>query len=165
MDIAVPAPKPTQPKGPGEVSHGKPKPTHPKPNHPQGPGDISPAPKPGHPDGPGDITSPEPEPTHPDGPGDLSAPKPCPTHGVDCTPDNGDKGDQPQGNGGNGGGSTDASHTEDATFATPTRVDAGTASAADQHGENGLELSFLLAGGALVTVTGAAFAARKRARA
>jgi len=47
------------------------------------------------------------------------------------------------------------------TFTTPTRVDAGLG----EHDDNGLQLTWLLASGALVTVGGATLVARKRAQA
>jgi hypothetical protein len=46
------------------------------------------------------------------------------------------------------------------TFTTPTRVDAGLA----DHDDNGLQLTWLLASGALVTAGGATLVARKRAQ-
>lgn len=153
FDIAVPAPEPTQPDGPGELSNGAPKPTHPKPNHPTGPGDItSPTPGPDQPhDGPGDLTD-NPHCTHgcgEDVPDDKSGPNPqdegC-FEGCDLpeTPEV----DPP---------------SADRDFTTPTRVDAGLADAAtEDSGEH--TLSFVLLGGALVTATGAAYAARARTR-
>ncbi len=141
----APAPKPTEPKGPGNIAPA------PKPSKPKGPGDIAPAPKPTGPKGPGDISD-APKPNDPKGPGDITNPAPCPTHGVDCTPD---KDDEPTG--GNGGGST-----EDVdSLAVPTRIDAGLAS---QDSGNGMELTWLLAGGAMVTATGGAFVARHKLR-
>jgi hypothetical protein len=126
----------------------------------------------GDPQGPV-IANPTPNPTpNPTGPGDLTAPQPCPTHGVDCG-GNGGKG----GNGGgdhgtgdddggtkvhHGGGLHPKTHVE--SIALPTRIDAGLAPAQPEH--DGLELTWLLASGALVTASGAAFAARRvRARA
>lgn len=135
---------------------------------PSGPGGIS-SPAPG-PIGPGDIANPEPEPTHPTGPGDLTAPQPCPTHGVDCGGKDDDKDDD---KGGSGGGSGDsdgntgghqgnqAADHEVAAIALPTRIDAGLAPTA-QDEQPSLELSWLLAGGAVVTASGLAVAARKR---
>jgi hypothetical protein len=113
----------------------------------------------GDPEGPV-IGIPEPEPTHPDGPGDLTAPQPCPTHG-DCGGSNGggEDGDQPADKPDvhNVGGLQPKSEVEH--VALPTRIDAGLAPV--QQDENGLELTWLLAGGALVTASGAAFAARR----
>lgn len=141
-------------------------------DHPSGPGTIT-APTPG-PIGPGDIANPQPGPTQPTGPGDLTAPQPCPTHGVVCGGNGGSigagTGDQ-GGNGGNGGhqgghghqGNQGAGHTV-SSIALPTRVDAGLAPAAQDEPGTGLGLSWLLAGGALVTASGAAFTARTRAR-
>lgn len=122
----------------------------------------------GDPQGPV-IANPTPDPKpQPKGPGDLTAPKPCPTHGVVCG-----------GNGGHGDGGQDGGHEgghkgghkggqqptgEVHSIALPTRIDAGLAPAQDQ-GTDGLELTWLLAGGAAVTASGAAFAARRRGRA
>jgi hypothetical protein len=115
---------------------------------PQGPVIANPTPQP------------EPDPT---GPGDLTAPQPCPTHGVDC----GGNGDGDHGDGGNGGdqggnGGKGGQHQPGATvdaIALPTRIDAGLAPA--QADQQGLELTWLLASGALVTASGAAFATRR----
>ena len=112
----------------------------------------------GDPQGPV-IANPTPH-QDPTGPGDLTAPQPCPTHG-DCGHDGGGNGD-----GGDKGGQGGQHHTgpDVDSIALPTRIDAGLAPA--QHeGDNGLELSWLLASGALVTASGAAFAARRRATA
>ena len=105
-------------------------------------------PKPKPPVGPDDKVGPKPKPTHPDGPDDITNPEPCPTHG-DC----GDDKDGPN----NGGGDPTPGDKVD----VPTRVDAGQASV---QSDSGLELSWLLAGGALVTATGAAVAVRARKR-
>jgi len=137
--------------------------------HPSGPGTIT-APTPG-PIGPGDLANPTPGPTPPTGPGDLTAPQPCPTHGVVCGggsgndgDDHGDHGDG--GNSGNGGGShhhgSQGGDQAISSIALPTRVDAGLAPAVHQDGDEGLELSWLLAGGALVTASAAGLAARRR---
>jgi hypothetical protein len=121
----------------------------------------------GDPQGPV-IANPTPAPKpQPHGPGDLTAPKPCPTHGVDCGGHDGGNGGGSNGggNGGHQGGGKNhpAGHTVD-SIALPTRIDAGLASA-PQDGDNALELTWLLAGGAVVTASGAAFAARRRTRA
>jgi hypothetical protein len=130
----------------------------PEPTDPQGPDDIAiPEPDPG-PQGPDDLGTPQDDPTHPDGPGDLTAPKPCPTHGVDCTPDDGDDSDNDGSEGDNPTGNKP--HVVVDSVALPTRIDAGEAS----DRETGMELSWLLASGAIVTASGAAFAARRRAR-
>jgi hypothetical protein len=126
---------------------------------PSGPGGIS-APTPG-PIGPGDLTNPEPEPTNPTGPGDLTAPQPCPTHG-DCGGNGGDDGNPGGGSGdndGNGGDEPQGNQggTTVSSIALPTRIDAGLAPEAGSD----LELSWLLASGALVTASGVAFAARR----
>ena len=153
LDIKAPAPKPTPPKGPADLSDA------PKPDKPKGPGDFSDAPKPDKPKGPGDFSD-APKPDKPKGPGDFTNPAPCPTHGVDCTPDK--DGDEPNG-GGNGGGESknsvdDVVDTRD-TVELPNRIDAGLAS--EQH-DGGLDLAWLFAGGLAVTASGAAFAVRKR---
>jgi hypothetical protein len=96
------------------------------------------------------IVLPTPDPG-PQGPGDLTAPQPCPTHGggEECEPD----GDEPEIDVQSGGGL----HPKAESIPVPTRIDAGVAPQSD----GGLELSWLLAGGGLVTASGAAFAARR----
>jgi hypothetical protein len=120
---------------------------------------VLPTPDPG--DGtPDDKDGPNNDPVDPTGPGVLTAPQPCPTHGV-CNPDDGDNdggggeepGDEPEIEVHNGGGL----HPKAESIPVPTRIDAGVAPQSD----GGLELSWLLAGGALVTASGAAFAARR----
>jgi hypothetical protein len=95
---------------------------------------------------PGDPGDPEPdpEPGPGDGPDDKAGPKPC-EH--DC--DHGDDDDHPG----------DKGHDDPTDIPRPTRVDAGIGSS-----DEGLELGWALAGGALVTATGAAYAVRRRAR-
>lgn len=148
LDLVAPAPQP-EPQPELDLKAAD-------PAEPKGPQDKAPAPKPVEPQGPGDITNPEPEPTQPEGPGDITNPQPCPTHGVDCTPDK----DEDEPTGGNGGSETSDDVDATDSFAVPTRIDAGLAA----EEQNGLELSWLLAGGALVTASGAAFAARNRMR-
>ncbi len=128
---------PAEPKPEFDIAIPKPEPVQPK-----GPGDIAPAPKPDKPKGPGDITNPD----------------PCPTHGVDCTPDDDD---EPTGGNDGGDGGSDSSDDASDAFSVPTRIDAGLASSDEQ---SGVELTWLLASGALVTASGAAFAARNRMR-
>lgn len=109
---------------------------------------------------PGDPEpDPDPEP-EPDGPevldDEITAPDPCPTHGP-CGDDPDDEvekepGDEP--------GDDDSSDD----FEKPTRIDAGIGSGGSAGSEGGMELTWLLAGGALVTASGAAFAARSRIR-
>ena len=118
----------------------------PKPKPPVEPQDKIALPKPKPPVGPEDKVGPKPKPTPPDAADDFTNPQPCPTHG-DC----GDDKDGP-----NDGGGDDSS-----TIDVPTRVDAGQAV---EQSEGGLELAWLLAGGALVTATGAAVAVRARKR-
>ena len=137
---------------------------------PHGPGDITnPEPGPVDPTGPGDLTAPTPGPSHPNGPGDLTAPQPCPTHGVKCggngggTNGGGTNGGDGSGTDGGGQGTGKQAHTV-GSIALPTRVDAGVASA-PSTGDTGLELAWLLAGGAVVTASGAASAAGRKARA
>ncbi|MEV7396597.1 hypothetical protein [Aeromicrobium sp. NPDC092404] len=144
LDIA-PAPKPTQPKGPGDLAPA------PKPTQPKGPGDLSDAPKPDGPKGPGDLSD-APKPDGPKGPGDLlDAPKPKDPEAP------GDKGgDTPKG--GNAGGNETVPAAD--TFTVPNRVDAGLA--AEQQQDGGLDLAWLFAGGLAVTASGVAFAARRR---
>ncbi|MGY2875008.1 hypothetical protein ACVW00_002198 [Marmoricola sp. URHA0025 HA25] len=125
----------------------------------------------GDPQGPV-IANPTPghDPVGPTGPGDLTAPQPCPTHGV-CGGNGGGSGQQ-GGTGDNAGDHTKGHQGHHAqpgnhavsSIALPTRIDAGLAPAA-HHEHSGLELSWVLAGGALVTATGAAFAARRRGQA
>lgn len=126
----------------------------------------------GDPQGPV-VGNPTPDPKpQPTGPGDLTAPQPCPTHGVVCGghgdggDDTGDKGGNEGGHGGgHKGGHTGGQQPTDQVhaIALPTRIDAGLAPAPEQS--TGLELTWLLAGGAVVTASGAAFAARRRTRA
>lgn len=135
------------------------------------PGDIAAPDGPTDPEGPGDDPEEEPG-EHPgDGIDDLTAPTPCPTHGVDCGGEDPgeDPGDLDQ------GCFTDCDLPEEdpepevkvpygddaINVELPTRVDAGAASEPD----DGLALSWVLAGGAIVTASGAALAVRRRARA
>jgi hypothetical protein len=106
-----------------------------------------PDPKP--PVGPDDKVGPKPKPVDPEGPDVITNPQPCPTHG-DC-------GDDKDGPKDGGDDSSDGTTPVD----VPTRIDAGLA---DEQSDSGLELTWLLAGGALVTATGAAVALRARKR-
>lgn len=127
----------------------------PKPKPPVEPKDKIALPKPKPPVGPDDKDGPKPKPTQPHGPDDVTNPAPCPTHGDCGNDDNDDDKDGPN----NGGGDD---RTDDKTsVAVPTRIDAGQAA---EQTDNGLELAWLLAGGALVTATGAAVAVRARKR-
>ncbi|WP_050760890.1 hypothetical protein [Aeromicrobium marinum] len=140
--IGVPEPGPVGPQGPGDVKAPVPGPVDPDPK-PQGPGDIK-APQPGPAD------------PKPQGPGDLTAPAPCPTHGADCG------GDEPVDEPGDSSTGDDTtgdptSTSADREFATPTRIDAGTPAADD-------DLTWMLLGGSLVALSGAAVAARTLAR-
>jgi outer membrane biosynthesis protein TonB len=140
----------------------------PKPKPPVEPKDKVALPKPKPPVGPDDKVGPKPKPTQPDGPDVITNPEPCPTHG-DCGND--DK-DGPNNGGGGGDDSSDDTTPVDKVnkvnkvqaddvVDVPTRIDAGLAS---EQSDDGLELGWLLAGGALVTATGAAFALRTRKR-
>jgi hypothetical protein len=152
-DIALPTPKPDPepqvPQGPDEIALPEPGPVG-----PQGPDDIA-QPEPG-PVGPDDLTNPEPEPTLPDGPDDLTAPEQCPTHGVECGGQ-----DQPEKTPEEGPGEG-ADEPGDA-FDVPTRIDTGLGDT-DAAAFDGATLALLLAGGTLLTVSGAAFVARNRSR-
>lgn len=105
-----------------------------------------------------DKVGPKPKPTQPDGPDVITNPEPCPTHG-DCGND--DKDGPGNGGGDDSSGDTDTVDQVDDSVEVPTRIDAGLA--ADES-DNGLELTWLLAGGALVTASGAALALRARKR-
>ena len=118
----------------------------PKPKPPVEPKDKIALPKP--PVGPDDKVGPKPKPVQPDGPDVITNPEPCPTHG-DC----GDDKDGPN----NGGDDS----SDDKSVEVPTRIDAGEVA---NESDSGLELAWLLAGGALVTATGAAVAVRARKR-
>lgn len=138
----------------------------PKPKPPVEPNDqiAIPEPKPPVDDKVG--PKPKPKPTQPDGPDVVTNPEPCPTHGG-CGNDDKDG----PGNGGSGDDSSDDDTTApaakvnkiqaDDTVVVPNRVDAGLAS---EQSEGGLELAWLLAGGALVTASGAALTLRARKR-
>ncbi len=137
----------------------------PKPKPPVEPKDKIALPKPKPPVGPDDKVGPKPKPTQPDGPDVITNPQPCPTHGS-CG-DNDDK-DGPKGGGGKDDSSDDTKPAADVaevesteTVEVPTRIDAGLA---DEQTEGGLDLAWLLAGGALVTASGAAVALRARKR-
>ena len=111
-----------------------------------------------------DKVGPKPKPTQPDGPDVITNPEPCPTHG-DCGND--DKDGPNEGDGGGDDSSTDTPVKKvnkvqaDDTIVVPNRVDAGLAA---EQTDEGLELAWLLAGGALVTAGGAALALRARKR-
>lgn len=94
------------------------------------------------------VALPDDDPTPGPGADDLTSVPPCPTHGT-CGKDSGDKDSADE---------DDQPSTGD-DIARPTRVDAGTGSS-----DEGLDLAWMLAGGALVTVSGAAYAARRVAR-
>jgi hypothetical protein len=79
-----------------------------------------------------------------DGPPIIKNPDPCPTHGS-CGDDPGDKDEDEPGDGDD--------------FDKPNRIDAGSGET-----DEGMQLAWLIAGGGLVTATGAAYAVRSRAR-
>ncbi|TNM36442.1 hypothetical protein FHP29_20090 [Nocardioides albidus] len=160
----------------------------PSPQGPQGPGDFAdPVPQPDpNPEGPGDITNPEPgDDPGPQIPGDKDGPNPGDGPrpegpGDIAIPDPGDKPDNP----GDGGGKADhpepdhkgghkAGHkkhpkpaaqpqveAQSDAVPVPTRIDAG----AGATEEGGLELSWLLASGGIVTAAGSALAGRRLVR-
>lgn len=102
-------------------------------------------------DGPNNDGDPEPDPG--DGPDDKAGPNPGDGPDDKDGPKPGDTDEKEPGDKGDDNSSADA-------IITPTRIDAG-AGARDE----GMELAWLLAGGALVTASGAAYAVRRRARA
>lgn len=147
--------EPQDPQGPGDLTAEDPGPG-PDPAPTPNPGDLANPEKGDDPVGPGDEGNPtgEDDPTHPTGPGDLTAPTPCPTHGVDCGGSEGDGSDG--GEDGSGGSKPGEDHFE---VEVPTRIDAGLAGGTDASGTN-----WLVAGGALLTASGAVLGARTRAR-
>ena len=90
---------------------------------------------------------PQPEdPERPDGPGEVKDKDPCPTHGpCDDRPDDED------------GDDSDEDDSDGDDFDKPNRIDAGTGAS-----DEGMELAWLMAGGGLITATGAAYAVRRR---
>jgi len=154
LDIG--SPEPADPQVPDDKAPA------PQPGPQDGPDDKAPAPQPGPQDGPDDkAPAPQDDPT---GPGGLTAPEPCPTHGVDCGGE--DEDDQPELDQGCFTGCDLPEDPQGRVGGTviPTRVDAGLSTRSATQEQGGLELTWLLAGGALVTATGAAFAARQRSR-
>lgn len=135
----------------------------PKPKPPVEPNDKIALPEPKPPVD--DKVGPKPKPTQPDGPDVITNPEPCPTHGS-CGND--DK-DGPNNGGGGGDDSSDDTTPAntvnkiqaDDTVDLPNRIDAGLAA---EQSDGGLDLAWLLAGGALVTASGAALALRTRKR-
>ena len=143
--LGQPEPGPVQP---GPVVIGIPEPGPVEPNVPNGPDTIGipepgPVVNPNVPDGPDEITNPAPCPTHGgcgsdplDGPTDLSAGEPTTVDpGADA--------------------STDVAQ-ELKDVPTPTRVDAGLGPVDGGHG-----MEWLLLGGSLVGLSGAAYGARR----
>jgi hypothetical protein len=126
--------------------------------------------------------APKPQPKPPKGPGDLAIPKPKPAQPKPGQP----KPAQPQPNGGNTGApqtgtATEAKHAKVKTTKTEAAIrvpeaclmhvecsgsaPAESVSAAVVPNEqDGMELTWLLAGGAIVTASGIAIAAAKRSR-
>ncbi len=141
---------------PGPQDGPKDKAPVPQPGPQDGPKDKAPVPQPGPQDGPDDKDGPKTDPVDPDGPGGvITNPQPCPTHGVDCDgkDDDTDETAEPTGQPRNDVGDP---------ISLPKRIDAGLASASEQGDD--LELAWLIAGGALVTASGAALAIRARRR-
>jgi len=107
-------------------------------------------------------TDPEPQPQPdpqpgPQGPDDkVAIPEPCPTHGP-C----GDQPDDKKGPNDEDEPGDDGSSTGD-EIDKPTRIDAGAATS-DTAAPND-DLAWLLTGGVLIAMTGAAYAARRRDR-
>lgn len=165
--IVIAEPGPVDPEGPGEIAQPDTDPEpHPQPG-PQGPEDKA-GPNEDDPQNPDDKDGPKnDEPVDPDGPGGITNPDPCPTHagGPECTPDQGDEPTEPTEPSEPSEPEIDV-HTDGGVHPTtevkpvvlPTRVDAGLAPATE---DGGLNLAWTLAGGALVTASGAAFAARR----
>ncbi len=142
--LGQPEPGPVQP---GPVVIGIPEPGPVEPNVPNGPDTI---------------TNPEPgpaDPNVPDAPDEITNPAPCPTHGGCGSdpldgPDDlsaGDPGTVDPG----ADSSTDATQDR-SSVPTPTRVDAGTAPV-----DGGNSLEWLLLGGSLIGLSGAAYGARR----
>ncbi|TXL61219.1 hypothetical protein [Aeromicrobium terrae] len=150
----VPGPVVIGQPAPGPQDGPKDKAPVPQPGPQDGPKDKAPVPQPGPQDGPDDKDGPKTDPVDPDGPGGvITNPQPCPTHGVDCDgKDDPEDGDEPTGE----------DRDDVGTVSLPKRIDAGEASATEQGDD--LELGWLIAGGALVTASGAALAVRARRR-
>jgi hypothetical protein len=157
MDIAIPKPEPVQPDGPDKIAQPKPGPVQ-----PDGPDELAP-PKPGpvQPDGPDDIAQPDPDPVV--DPGNPAEPTIDPTVDPTLDPTADPTGDPT-------GDPTDADESGESDqgpvaeqAVLPADYDTDLASTVDSDDDN-LALAFLVAGGTLVTVSGAAFAARRRAR-
>lgn len=163
--IVLSEPGPVDPDGPGEIAQPEVDPEpHPQPA-PHGPDDKDGPTNDDDPQNPDDKDGPKnDEPVDPDGPGGITNPDPCPTHGggPECTPDEPTQPTEPtqpaepeievQSSGGL------HPQAEVKPVVLPTRVDAGLAPATE---DGGLNLAWTLAGGALVTASGAAFAARR----
>ncbi len=140
---------PVGPAGPGFVQpegDDPPQPPAPNPAIPPGPGDVTDVPDCNNPDdpcfpGPDDEDDePELNPAIPPGPDGITSKPPCPTHG-DCGGGGG---------GGDGGGTDEGGELGTGDIPVPTRIDTGA------DGDEGLELSWVLAGGAVLTATAVA---------
>lgn len=108
---------------------------------------------------PGPVVNPD----LPQGPGGITDHPPCPTHGVDCGGGNDTPDDEPEDNpGDNPGDDGDNPGNEVNDIPVPTRIDTGAGGTTPD--DDGLALAWILAGGAVITVTGAAFAGRSVAR-
>jgi hypothetical protein len=147
MDIAIPKPGPVQPDGPDQIA-----PPKPKPAQPDGPDTLA-NPEPGPVVDPGNPTPEPADPTtDPTEPAADPAVDPTADPSVDPTTDP---------------GTDTATETDPAPafeqVAVPTDDDTDLAPAIENTDDN-LALALLVAGGVLVTVSGAAFVARRRTR-
>jgi hypothetical protein len=101
-----------------------------------------------------DKAPPPNEPDEPNVPDDKAGLPQCPTHG-DCGDDPDDEKDPGDDDGDDG--EKDPDDGDD--FKKPNRIDAGTGAT-----DEGMQLTWLIAGAGLITATGAAYAVRSRAR-
>lgn len=150
-DIAIPAPKP-----PKDIANPEPQPV-PGPQVPDDKALVPPKDDEPEVPGPGEITD-VPDCTHgcegdptPDFPLDGGCFEGCDLPEEPQDPAPGKNGGAPQGG-------------PETGIVTPTRVDAGLEGSSTSQDPNGMDLTFVLIGGALVTATGAAYAARARSR-
>lgn len=116
-------------------------------------------PTPGDPE-PGPEIDDKAPPPHEDGPigpdDEITNPQPCPTHG-DCGDDPDDKKGPDDGDDPDDDGEKEPGDGDD--FKKPNRIDAGAGTTDD-----GMQLTWLIAGSGLITATGAAYAVRRRVR-
>jgi hypothetical protein len=101
-----------------------------------------------------DLPQPE-DPDKPNLPGDKDGPPQCPLHGEcgDGPDDEKDPGDED----GDDGDGDEKDPDDGDDFKKPNRIDAGAGA-----NDGGMELAWLMAGGGLITATGAAYAVRRR---